>query len=130
MNQKGPRRITWLFFATLLAASVTAQTTKHEFTIQQAVEYAHRNNVQVKNALLNIESQKQTNREITAQALPNITGSGNITKYIDIPTSLLPGEVFGQPPVPISLCSSVRSTMRMRACSYSRHCSTDRYLSV
>ncbi len=97
MNQKGPRRITWLFFATLLAASVTAQTTKHEFTIQQAVEYAHRNNVQVKNALLNIESQKQTNREITAQALPNITGSGNITKYIDIPTSLLPGEVFGQP---------------------------------
>jgi outer membrane protein TolC len=77
---------------------VYAQTpTKHSFTIQQAVEYAAKNNVQVKNALLNIQSQQQTNREITAAALPNVTGSAGITDYITIPTSLLPGEIFGQP---------------------------------
>lgn len=98
MKKKQPTRIASLLCVLLVTVSVTAQQgTKHEFTIQQAVEYAHNNNVQVKNALLNIESQKQTNREITAQALPNITGSANITKYIDIPTSLIPGEVFGQP---------------------------------
>lgn len=71
--------------------------TRHEFSIQQAVEYAHKNNVQVKNALLNVKIQEQTNRDITAAALPNITGSVGVTDYLTLPTSLLPGEIFGQP---------------------------------
>jgi outer membrane protein TolC len=88
----------WLLCLAMIVSSVNAQTqTRHEFTIQQAVDYARKNNAQVKNALLAIQSQKQTNREITAGALPNITGSVGMTKYIDIPTSLIPGEIFGQP---------------------------------
>jgi outer membrane protein len=75
-----------------------AQTvTRHEFTAQQAVDYAKQNNVQVKNALLNIQLQKETNREITASALPSVSGSVGLTNYLVLPTSLLPGEVFGQP---------------------------------
>eukprot|EP01137_Pigoraptor_chileana_P035999 Opistho-2@30845 len=99
MNNRGVTSITSLVLAFLIGSSLTyAQTpAKHAFTIQQAVEYAAKNNVQVKNALLNIQSQQQTNREITASALPNITGSAGITDYITIPTSLLPGEIFGQP---------------------------------
>ncbi|MES2372063.1 MAG: TolC family protein [Bacteroidota bacterium] len=98
MKKRRPERMVWLLCLALMIGTVSAQTgTKHEFTIQQAVEYATKNNVQVKNALLNIQSQKQTNREITAAALPNITGTVGMTKYIDIPTSLIPGEVFGQP---------------------------------
>lgn len=99
MNNRGLTRIASLVLVLMTGISlVDAQTpTKHAFTIQQAVEYAAKNNVQVKNALLNIQSQQQTNREITASALPNITGSAGITDYITIPTSLLPGEIFGQP---------------------------------
>jgi len=99
MNNRGLTRIASLVLVLMTGISlVYAQTpTKHAFTIQQAVEYAAKNNVQVKNALLNIQSQQQTNREITASALPNITGSAGITDYITIPTSLLPGEIFGQP---------------------------------
>lgn len=99
MNNRGLTRIVSLVLVLMTGISlVAAQTpTKHAFTIQQAVEYAAKNNVQVKNALLNIQSQQQTNREITASALPNITGSAGITDYITIPTSLLPGEIFGQP---------------------------------
>lgn len=83
----------------LLAAGHShAQTaTRHEFSIQQAVEYAQKNNVQVKNALLNVKIQEQTNRDITASALPNVTGSVGMTDYLTLPTSLLPGEIFGQP---------------------------------
>ncbi len=82
----------------LAVFTVGAQTvTKHEFSVKQAVDYARQNNVQVKNALLNIQIQKQSNREITAAALPSITGSVGLTDYLVIPTSLLPGEVFGQP---------------------------------
>lgn len=99
MNNRGLTRMTSLVLVLMTGISLAyAQTpTKHAFTIQQAVEYAAKNNVQVKNALLNIQSQQQTNREITASALPSITGSAGITDYITIPTSLLPGEIFGQP---------------------------------
>jgi outer membrane protein len=72
-------------------------TTNHAFTVQQAVEYAKQNNASVKNALLNIQVQEQTNRGITAAALPTVSASGGITDYIDIPTSLIPGQFFGQP---------------------------------
>lgn len=83
----------------LLAAGYShAQTvTRHDFSIQQAVDYAQKNNVQVKNALLNVKIQEQTNRDITSSALPNITGSLGMTDYLTLPTSLLPGEIFGQP---------------------------------
>jgi hypothetical protein len=51
----------------------------------------------VKNALLSVQIQKQSNRGVTAAALPNISGTMGLTDYIDIPTSLIPGEIFGQP---------------------------------
>jgi outer membrane protein len=99
MNNRGLTRIASLVlvFLTGISAAFAQTPVKHAFTIQQAVEYAAKNNVQVKNALLNIQSQQQTNREITASALPSITGSAGVTDYITIPTSLLPGEIFGQP---------------------------------
>lgn len=115
MNNRGLTRIASLVLVLMMGISlVYAQTpTKHAFTIQQAVEYAAKNNVQVKNALLNIQSQQQTNREITAAALPNITGSAGITDYIKIPTSLLPGEIFGQPAgtyIPVQFGTKYNST--------------------
>ena len=91
---------TKLLFFLLLCASFGsfAQTdNKHSFSIQQCLEYAHKNNVQVKNALLNIQIQEQINRGVTAAALPTISGVVGTTDYIDIPTSLIPGQIFGQP---------------------------------
>jgi outer membrane protein TolC len=65
------------------------------FSLQQAVDYAKKNNVQVKNALVDYQIQKQVNRETTAAAYPQLSASGSFQDYLDIPTSLLPGEVFG-----------------------------------
>lgn len=114
MKQRGSKSILWLVIGLLLTAGTAqAQANRHEFTVQQAVEYAARNNAQVKNALLNIQSQQQTNREITASALPNITGSVGITDYVKIPTSLLPGEIFGQPAgtyIPVQFGTKYNST--------------------
>jgi outer membrane protein len=42
---------------------------------KECVDYAHKNNVQVRNALLNVQVQNQTNRDITAAALPTVTGT-------------------------------------------------------
>ena len=108
----------WLLCLVWIVGTVGAQTTtRHEFTIQQAVDYARKNNVQVKNALLNIQSQQQTNREITAGALPSITGSIGVTDYIKIPTSLLPGEIFGQPAgtyIPVQFGTKYNSTANIQ----------------
>ena len=68
------------------------------FSLDQCVEYAQKNNVQVKNALLAIEVQAQTNREIAATAFPTINTNVSGTDYTKIPTSLLPGQIFGGAP--------------------------------
>ncbi len=67
----------------------------NEFSVKQAVDYAMKNTAKVKNALIDIQIQKEANREITAQALPQISGTGTFNDYLKIPTSLLPAEVFG-----------------------------------
>jgi outer membrane protein len=81
----------------LLKQQVNAQQKVNTFTVQQAVDYARQNSVQVKNALLDILLQEQTNRDITSIALPQISGNGSVTDYLVIPTTLIPGEITGQP---------------------------------
>lgn len=69
----------------------------HRMSAQECVEYARQNNVEVKKALENIAIQSEVNREITSNALPQLNGSFSYTNYLKIPTSLVPGEFFGQP---------------------------------
>ena len=76
----------------------TLQKPKHEFSILQAVDYANKNNVQVKNALLNLRIQEQTNREITSAAYPQISANGSFTYNAKLPVSLVPAEFFGGQP--------------------------------
>jgi outer membrane protein TolC len=73
----------------LVSASAFAQQ-KNEFSIKQAVEYANKNSITVKNALLDVQIQNQTNRQITSAAFPQVSGSVNTTHYFDIPTTTLP----------------------------------------
>jgi outer membrane protein TolC len=82
-----------VFFAT--AAFAQEEKTVHAFSLADAVNYAQKNNVQVKNTLLDIDIQTQTNREIAAAALPTIGSSLSATNFLTIPTSLLPGQIFG-----------------------------------
>jgi outer membrane protein TolC len=81
-------------FANLAKAQDSSKAV-YAFSLDQCVEFAHKNNVQVKNALLAIEVQNQTNREIAGAALPTISTNLSGTDYTKIPTSLLPGQIFG-----------------------------------
>ncbi len=113
MNQRRMKR--WLLSClTLVTLTSQAQTaTKHEFSITQAVDYARKNNVQVKNALLNVQIQQQTNRDITSAAFPQVTGNVGMTDFLTIPTSLIPGEIFGQPAgtyIPVQFGTKYNST--------------------
>lgn len=73
-----------------LTLNITNAQTVNSFTVQQAADYAKKNSVQVKNALLDILIQKQVNREVTSIALPQINGSAGITHNVDIPVQVIP----------------------------------------
>jgi outer membrane protein len=81
----------------LLRPALAQQTQTYSFTAQQAVQYALKNSVNVQNALKDVEIQLQTNREITASAYPQVSGTVNVNDYLKLPTQLLPGEFFGAP---------------------------------
>lgn len=60
------------------------------FSVQQAIDYAKQNNVQVKNALLDIQIQQQTNREVTGMAYPQIHGTIGTTYNPNVATQVIP----------------------------------------
>lgn len=91
----------WLLGLALLPAAVFAQglsrsttdtmkVTKHEFSVQQAIDYAKKNNVNVKNALLDVQYQAQVNREVTSRAYPGINASLGTTYNPNVATQVLP----------------------------------------
>lgn len=82
--------LAFAFFAHTSSMAQNAVNAKHEFSIQQCIEYASKNNAAVKNALLNIQIQEQTNKGITAAALPSISGIAGITDYFNIPVQSIP----------------------------------------
>src|SRR5687767_7697902 len=76
-----------LFF--IMATSANAQQID-SFSVQQAVEYALKNSAQVKNALLDIQIQRQSNKEITALAFPQLSGSINANYNPDVAVQTFP----------------------------------------
>lgn len=86
-----------LIVGLLLSAPATFAQKVNEFTIQQAIDYAMTNSAKVKNALLDIQLQKEQNREVTSAAFPQLSGSFTLNDYLDVPTSLLPAEITGGP---------------------------------
>ena len=89
--------VTFLLLLSFVYSQNFAQQT-NVFTAKQAVDYALKNSAQVKNALLDIQIQKQTNKEITALAFPQINGNLSINDYLSLPTSLIPAAFTGGPP--------------------------------
>ena len=75
----------------------SAEPVIHSLSVKEAIDYAAKNSVYVKNALLDYLIQQQSNRATTSQALPQITGVLGITDNIQIPTTLIPGEFINQP---------------------------------
>ena len=62
----------------------------HSFTIKDAVSYAKQNSNQVKKALEDIRIQEQVNREVTSNALPQITGSAALNYFPRVPVQSFP----------------------------------------
>lgn len=83
-----------VMLGTIGLMNVQAQTKQeaeiHIFSLQQALDYAREHNVQVKNALLDIRIQEQTNREFTGAAYPQISGNIAATYNPNVATQVIP----------------------------------------
>ena len=96
-----------LFLITLLLVCVAttsqAQQTAppagsvRNFSLQDCINYAYEHQDSVKNANLDIKSAEYKVKETTGIGLPQISGKASFQDYVKIPTTLLPGQFFGQP---------------------------------
>lgn len=68
-----------------------------ELSLEDAFNYAVKNNYTVKNARLDVLIQEAKNAEITGLAYPQVKGQGQYTDYINPIQSFIPGEFFGKP---------------------------------
>ncbi len=93
----------WLLMSIFLPAAASAQTgdtvstVRHELSLQQALDYANKNNLEIRNAEIDVLLQKETNRQTTAAALPRVSVNGSLTDNLQLQKTLLPGELIGQP---------------------------------
>lgn len=96
MKRARNNRLVFAVFLLLQGAGLTGmaqdstKAVKHEFSVQQAVAYALKNNVQVKNALVDVQLQEQVNREVTSNAYPHINMNIGTTYNPAVATQVLP----------------------------------------
>jgi len=96
------RRFLNSYYLVLVLLATTAFSAEsqaiHALSAEDAIVLVKKNNISVKAAITNLAIQEQTNKEVTALALPKVTGSGATTDYFNIPVTLVPGEFFGGAP--------------------------------
>ena len=92
------RRILYglIITTTLLPGMLRAQEAT-PLSLENAMEYAVKNNVIAKNARLDRLIQQAKNAEITGLALPNLSAKGEFTAYPHPIKTFVPGDFFGQP---------------------------------
>lgn len=74
----------------LLALPPLKAQQRYELTVKEAVELAFKNLADLKNARLDYQIQQAQNREITGQALPQLTGNVGGNHYMQLPGILFP----------------------------------------
>lgn len=89
-----------MFWAGLFAQldSMGLDSTKiHYLSLEDAANYAVEHNYQNQNSAIDIEIAKKQIWETTAIGLPQISATGDYQNMLKIPTTILPGEIIGQP---------------------------------
>ena len=80
-----------LLLFTLVAFSASAQ---HQLSVQEAQILGLQNNINVKNAKLDVALAKKKVMETIAMGLPKINGEVNWQQFLEIPTTVVPANMF------------------------------------
>jgi len=88
-----------LIFCLFSGLSAKAQLTDSlaNFSLKEAIDYAQNHQSSILNASIDEEIAKNTVKQTIGIGLPQLNGNVNFQDFLKVPTSLLPGEFFGQP---------------------------------
>jgi outer membrane protein TolC len=92
------------------ATSVRAQQsdTAANFSLKQAIDYSQTHQNSILNARIDEDIAKNTVKQTIGIGLPQISGNANFQDFIKVPTTLLPGEIFGQPGIQVPVKFGVK----------------------
>ncbi|MEQ1734390.1 MAG: TolC family protein [Bacteroidia bacterium] len=105
-----------LVTAQQLSNAQTATTTA--FTLKEAQDYAIKNSVTLSNSAIDMQIAQAKVKETIGMGLPQISGSFDVKDFVVIPTSLLPGEIFGAPAgsfIPVKFGTKYNATLGLSA---------------
>jgi len=88
-----------LLLLVILLSSTTlfAQTSTNRMNLQQCIQYGMSNNATILKSQLEVQRSQEQRVQTRANYLPQVNGSASITDNLQLQTSIIPGEFFGQP---------------------------------
>lgn len=86
------------FFFSLLTLCHLKAFSQKEYSLKDAISFALENNRDLKNAQFDVLSAGKRVNEITGIGLPQVSGMVEYLYYAKLPTTLIPGEAFGEDP--------------------------------
>lgn len=86
-----------LFFAGGMVQAQVTESLNYKFSLKEAIDYALNHQSAVLNAQIDEEIAKNDVKKTVGTGLPQVSTTFNFQDYLKVPTSLLPGEFFGQP---------------------------------
>jgi outer membrane protein TolC len=87
-----------LTFSLLCSFVVFSQESTHNFSLQEAIDYALEHNRTAKNAALDIKAAEKQKWETTATGLPQVSASIDYQNFLKQQVSVIPAEFFGGNP--------------------------------
>ena len=88
----------------------------HNFNLEECINYAYEHQTTILNAAIDQKIADSKVKETTAIGLPQVNGSADFRDFLKLPTSLLPGEFFGQPAgstVPVTFGVKYNSSLNL-----------------
>ncbi len=114
-------RIQWLIFLILplYGTQVFGQEADTTLTLslEEAQEYAIEHNKTVRSSRYDVRAAEMSKWEVISNGLPRVDGSGSLNDNLKLMTTLLPGEIIGQPgtKVPVQFGSKYNSSYGFQA---------------
>lgn len=88
------RQTILIVFMLIDAASVFGQDSL-QFSLDEAKAYASKHSYTIQNSSLDVDAARKKVWETIATGLPQVSGSGSYTNYLNLPVSLIPAEFVG-----------------------------------
>lgn len=104
-----------MFLFILALSGTKAQEIPQRYSLQQCLDFAVNNSYAAHKAKLDVSEADYLTHEARAGVLPQINVSGSFDHNIILPTTLLPGEIIGQPGTQIPVQMGTRNVMDLSA---------------